>query len=259
MGSEGVCGRGDALLGAAGVAVSPDGRTLFVAAAGAGGIAWLARDPANGRPATRGLRDGRAARAAAALHAVAALRGGGDRRPADGRDLDVASPETSTLQVLPARPRRRRAPCACSACRRPAWTGRARRRPDLCARRRAGGVSGGLRGLHGRAARGVVTAFARDPSSGRLAETACAGRRRAGRRARARTPAGIRGAEGVAVSPDGRDVYVAARRSQAVASFRVAAGGRLRADRLPAARAAGARAARQALPPRDRSCGRRAR
>jgi 6-phosphogluconolactonase (cycloisomerase 2 family) len=58
---------------------------------------------------------------------------------------------------------------------------------------------------------------------------------------------GIRGAEGVAVSPDGRDVYVAARRSQAVTSFRVDAGVRLRQTGCLQRTPPGAR-------PRDKRC-----
>lgn len=49
LGSDGLCGNGDALLGAADVVVSPDGRFVYVPSAGSNGVAWFARDAASGR------------------------------------------------------------------------------------------------------------------------------------------------------------------------------------------------------------------
>ena len=223
-GSEGVCGRGDALLGAAGVAVSTDGRTLFVAAAGAGGIAWLDRDPDTGalhpsgcvkEPPQEGTCGALSHLAGVAAIAVAP----------DGRDLYVASPETSTLQVLrldPGGGAPQRVQCLSET----GLDGACEVAPGL-ARVDELAVSPDGAAVYTAGPRGVVAAFARDPASGRLAETMCL----------ADAPpdggpctdaGGIRGAEAVAVSPDGHDVYVAAHRSQAVTSFHVEPGPHLR-------------------------------
>ena len=242
-GSEGLCGRADALLGAAGVAMSTDGRTLFVAAAGAGGIAWLARDAETGALLPGGCvkdlpREDRCA-GLSHLAGVAAIA-----VAPDGRDVYVASPETSALQVLrldPGGGPPRRVQClaatgldgACDAAAGLARVDELAVSPDGAAVYTAG-------------PRGVVAAFARDPATGRLAETMClvdappSG-------GPCEDAGGIRGAEGIAVSPDGRDVYVAGRRSQAVASFRVDPGIRLRQTGCLQRTRPGAR-------PRDKRC-----
>ncbi len=49
VGSEGLCQRGDALVGARDIAISPDGETAYVASSGSGGLAWLKRDTLTGR------------------------------------------------------------------------------------------------------------------------------------------------------------------------------------------------------------------
>jgi DNA-binding beta-propeller fold protein YncE len=48
-GTDGFCTNGDALLGADGVVVSPDGKTVYVASHSSNGIAWLARDASTGK------------------------------------------------------------------------------------------------------------------------------------------------------------------------------------------------------------------
>jgi DNA-binding beta-propeller fold protein YncE len=74
---------------------------------------------------------------------------------------------------------------------------------------------------------GAISAFARDPATGRLSQTGCL-LDRAPAIGPCEDAGGIAGAAGVAVGPDGRDVYVAAEVSDAVSSFHVGAGGRLR-------------------------------
>lgn len=49
LGSDGLCGNGDALLGAIDIAVSPDGKHVYVASAGSNGVAWFSREEASGR------------------------------------------------------------------------------------------------------------------------------------------------------------------------------------------------------------------
>ena len=163
----------------------------------------------------------------------------------DGRDLYVVSPETSTLQVLrldPGGGTLQLVQCLSEtgldgACEVVA--------PGL-ARVDELAVSPDGAAVYTTGPGGIVAAFARDPASGHLAETMCLvdAPPDGGPCADA---GGIRGAEGVAVSPDGRDVYVAARRSQAVTSFTRRAQARPPpADRLPPAHAARRAAAGQA-------------
>ena len=66
---------------------------------------------------------------------------------------------------------------------------------------------------------GSAAVFARDPSTGKLTETACA----ANEDSRCTTIPDLEGVEGAAVSPDGRNVYVAAARSNTVMAFGIGA------------------------------------
>ena len=53
-GTDGFCVNGDALLGASALAVSPDGRHVYVTSHTSNGIAWFARDAATGALAQNG-------------------------------------------------------------------------------------------------------------------------------------------------------------------------------------------------------------
>jgi sugar lactone lactonase YvrE len=53
-GSGGLCVDGDALAGASGIAIAPDGRSAFVTASDAGAISWFSRDPIKGELTQRG-------------------------------------------------------------------------------------------------------------------------------------------------------------------------------------------------------------
>jgi DNA-binding beta-propeller fold protein YncE len=236
-GTEGACGRGDALVGAAGVAMAPDGRTVFVASAGSGGIAWLARDPGTGALFPAGCvkdlpREDRCG-AMAHLSGAAAVA-----VSPDGRDLYVASPQTSTLQVLRLQPgggAPQRVQCLSAT----GLDGACETAPGL-ARVDELAVSPDGTAVYTSGARGVVAAYARDPASGRLTETMCL-LDAAPDGGPCEDAGGIRGAEGLAVSPDGRDVYVAASGSQSVAGFRVEPGPRLRQTGCLQRRGAGRR------------------
>lgn len=48
IGTDGACADGDALLGANDVALSPDGRALYVTTSSSNGVAWFDRDPQTG-------------------------------------------------------------------------------------------------------------------------------------------------------------------------------------------------------------------
>jgi DNA-binding beta-propeller fold protein YncE len=224
VGTEGACARGDSLLGAADVEISPDGRTAYVAAASSGGVAWLARDPETGALTPSGcLKDfPRADRCGEArlLTGAEALA-----VSADGSDVYVVSPATASLHLLTRDPASGAlAPVQCLS-----ETG-----SDGVCENAAGlqgvddvAISPDARAVYTVGDAGAVSAFARDPATGRLSQTGCL-LDRAPAVGPCEDAGGIDGAAGVAVSPDGRDVYVAADASDAVSSFHVGAGGRLR-------------------------------
>ncbi len=224
VGTEQACARGDALLGAADIAIGPDGRTAYVASEVSGGLAWLTRDPATGALTPAGcVKDfPRADRCAEApgLSGAASVA-----LSPDGRDVYVGSPVTASIHVL----RRDDAtgsltPVACvsetgsdGACAPAAGLMDVR---DLA-------VAPDGRAVYAAGGSGAVAAFARDASTGRLSETACL-LDHAPSLGPCKSAAGIVGAAGVAVSPDSRDVYVASPDSDAVTSFRVQPDGALR-------------------------------
>jgi 6-phosphogluconolactonase (cycloisomerase 2 family) len=223
VGSEQTCARGDALLGAADVAISPDGASAYVASAVSGGLAWFARDTATGALTPGGcVKDfPRADRCAGAPGLIGAAS---VALSPDGVDVYVGSPVTASIHVL----RRDAAsgtlvPVGCvsetgsdGACTPAAGLQAVR---DLA-------VAPDGRAVYAAGGSGAVVAFARDPASGRLSETACLLDSPPAPGA-CQEAGGIAGAAGVAVSPDGRDVYVAAPISEAVSSFRVQPDGTL--------------------------------
>jgi DNA-binding beta-propeller fold protein YncE len=223
LASEGACARGDALLGAADVAISADGRHAYVAAAGAGGIAWLDRDAESGalRPGgclkdtPRGDRCGRAPLLGGAVSVVVSP---------DGAHVYVAATDNSAVHAL----------------RRDAVTGALT--PAQCVTETgADGACDAAAGLQdvddlaiapdGRwvfatGGSGAVAIFARDAHTGLLAVTGCLFTE-APDVGPCRDAGGIAGAAGIAVSPDSRDVSVAAPSGESLASFRVQPDGRL--------------------------------
>ncbi|HET6547081.1 MAG TPA: beta-propeller fold lactonase family protein [Solirubrobacter sp.] len=222
VGTEGSCARGDALLGAAEVALSPDGLTAYVASAVSGGLAWMTRDPQSGALTPAGcVKD---FPRADHCREVSLLTGATAVAVApDGRDVYVASPVTASLHAL-----RRdangltRVQCLAEtggdgACD-PASGIQDVRDVAVAPDGRAVYVAGGS---------GAVAAFARDPATGRLTQAGCL-LDQAPDTGPCQDAGGIAGAAGVAVSPDGRDVYVAGRDSEAVASFRVQPDGALK-------------------------------
>jgi 6-phosphogluconolactonase (cycloisomerase 2 family) len=54
VGSDGLCSRADALLGASGLAITADGRFAYVVAAGSSAVSWFDRDPGTGALTQRG-------------------------------------------------------------------------------------------------------------------------------------------------------------------------------------------------------------
>jgi DNA-binding beta-propeller fold protein YncE len=221
--SEGACGRADGLVGVTDVAISPDGRHAYVTASGSAAIAVLNRDPSTGAltagsclkdaplPGRCALLPGLAGAAAVAVSA-------------DGASVYVTAGDSATLHVLARDPGTGAlTPVQCLSatgsdglCEPAAGL----ERPEdlaLAPDGRMAYVAGG---------RGVVTALNRDPATGRLAWSGCL-RAFAPRIGPCEDGGAIAGARGVAVSPDSRDVYVAASGSESVAGFRLGPDGAL--------------------------------
>jgi 6-phosphogluconolactonase (cycloisomerase 2 family) len=224
VGSEGACARGDSLLGAADVAISPDGRHAYVAAAGAGGIAWLARDAATGGLAPAGcVKD----RPRADRCADAPLLSGAASVVVspDGAHVYAAAPDNSAVHAL-SRDAATGALAPVQCVTETGADGLCDAAPGLQDVREVAIAPDG-RSLFATGWSGVVAAFARDAVTGRLSAAGCL-LADAPEPGPCRDAGGLVGAAGVAVSPDSRDVYVASPVAEAVSSFRVQLDGSLR-------------------------------
>lgn len=154
------CGDGRALAGARSLAVSPDGRNVYAAAAGSDAVTTLARDQASGQLAVIGC--------------VSA--DGSDGACADGRGLLRPTGVT---------------------------------------------VSRDGRWVHVVAyGSSAVTTFARDPGDGHLTQTGCV-MARAPRSGSCRRADSLAGASGLALSADGKAVIVAGRNAGAISILRL--------------------------------------
>jgi DNA-binding beta-propeller fold protein YncE len=223
VGSEGLCRRGDALVGATDVAISPDGANAYVTAEVSGAVAWLARDAATGRLSPVGCaKDApRADRCAEVAHLAGASA---VAVSADGQSVYVAAAGSGSLHAF----------------RRAAGTGALVHVQCLSETGSDGAcdqapalqdvtdlaVAPDGAAVYTAGRSGAVARFARDAATGTLQETACV-LANAPAGGPCRSASGIIGAAGVAVSPDGVDLYIAAGTSEAVTSFRRAADGSL--------------------------------
>ena len=218
VGSEGLCARGDALTGAADVAISPDGANAYVASAGSAGVAWLSRNAVTGLLTPGGCAKDtpRADRCVEVPHLLGAA---GVAVAPDGHDVYVAAPDSSAVHAFardPATGALTHRQClsetgsdgACEA------TPGLQQVTDVA-------VAPDGRSVYAAGASGAVVQLARDPATGTLRETACL-LEAAPTGGPCHDATGIDGARAVAVSPDSRHVYVAAARSEAVTSFRLA-------------------------------------
>jgi DNA-binding beta-propeller fold protein YncE len=162
-GTKGACADGNALAGAAAVAVSPDGKNVYAAAYASGGIAIFARNAE-----TAGLRQIGCVRAVRTCTSARALAGAASVAVSpDGRNVYLASAEAD-----------------------------------------------------------AVVSFSRDAATGLLAPLGCISDDGTDRLCL--TGNALKGAYSIVVAPDGKNVYVAAFNSNAVLTFdRDAANGRL--------------------------------
>jgi 6-phosphogluconolactonase (cycloisomerase 2 family) len=164
-GTDGFCANGDALLGADGLAVSPDGRDVYVASHSSNGIAWLSRDAATGKLAPAGCIKNfpRADRCRAGFGL-------------EGTSGVAVSPDGRTVYVTADTP-------------------------------------------------GSITAFSRDPGTGSLEPLMCVSE--TGSDGLCTDGTALAGASSVTVAPDGREVFVTAAGVGGVTSYARAADGAL--------------------------------
>jgi DNA-binding beta-propeller fold protein YncE len=215
-GTDGFCTDGDALLGADALAVSPDGKSVYVASGSSNGIAWLARDAASGKLTPAGCiknfpRADRC-RAGFALESPTGV---------------AVSPDGTSVYVTSAKPG------AVSAFARDPATGGLE--PVMCVSESGSdglcadgtalsGASGVSVSPDGRqvvvtaAGVGGVTTYARDAADGSLTPQACL-LDKAPKGGSCMSAPQLAGASGSAITPDGKTVVVASVTDQALALF----------------------------------------
>ena len=223
VGSEGLCQRGDALVGARDIAISPDGETAYVASSGSGGLAWLKRDKLTGRLTPSGcVKD--TPRADRCSEMPNLLGASAVAVSPDGNDVYVAAATSGALHAF------ERDPVtgdlvAVQCLSETGSDGACEAAPALQAVTDLAVAPDG-KSVYAAGVSGAVARFARDPKTGILTETACL-LESAPAGGPCRDAAGIAGAAGVAVSSDSGDLYVAASSSEAVTSFRAGPDGAL--------------------------------
>ncbi|HEX8103558.1 MAG TPA: beta-propeller fold lactonase family protein [Solirubrobacteraceae bacterium] len=223
-GSEGACARGDALLGAGDVAISADGARAYVAATGSNGLSYFDRDGDTGALTQAGCvkevkRQDRCDQAPPLVGASEVAVS------PDGHDVYLAATTDGAIHAF----------------RRDAETG-ALGSVQCVSETGSDGLCDPVPGLrdvrdvvmspagdavYAAGLDGVVAAFSRDAETGELTAAGCL-LQDAPDKGPCKAGAGLTGAADVAVSPDGRDVYVAGGDDHGtVASFRRGADGAL--------------------------------
>ena len=215
-GTDGFCTNGDALLGASGLAVSPDGRNLYVSSHSSNGVAWLARDAASGKLSPAGCIKNfpRADRCRAGF----ALEGtSGVAVSPDGKNVYVTADTPGAVSVFS----------------RDADTGNLE--PVMCVSENGSdglcadgtallGASSVVVAPDGRqvfvTAEGIggVTAYARDAETGALTPQACL-LDKAPKGGSCTSAPLLDGAAASAITPDGKTLIVASSDDQALALF----------------------------------------
>jgi 6-phosphogluconolactonase (cycloisomerase 2 family) len=210
-GSDGSCDDGDALVGANDVAVTADGRFVYVSA-GSGAVTWFERDAASGRLVQRGCVQ-EFVRGARCSAGVGLLGASGVDVSADGTSVYVTGRESGAIAIF-ARDVETGALAQVQCISDSGTDGACEEGSGL---NRASEVTVAPDGgdVYVAASSGAVTGYRRDAATGMLRPHVCLldeapeGPCRTGR--------ALAGAAGVAVSPDGRSVFVASRGDSALA------------------------------------------
>jgi DNA-binding beta-propeller fold protein YncE len=239
-GSDGLCADGTALLGASSVVVAPDGRQVFVTAAGIGGVTAYARDAATGALTPQSCLLDKAPKGGSCTSAPALAGAAGSAITPDGKTLLVASTEDQALALF-ARNADTGAitPSSCFVNQEPqgddaideesedeeddtsdeeAEDAQADCKPGKAlAAPRDVVVSPDGRGVFVLSANDYLAVFSRDPGSGSLSQTGCAEDQRTYKScSQAR---GMRDSRAMAVSSDARSLYVTNGSDNAVLVF----------------------------------------
>ena len=224
-GTDGFCANGDALLGASAVAVSPDGRNVYVASSGSNGVAWLARDAATGELTPEGCikEFPRADRCRAGFGVVGIS---GVVVSPDGRHVYVTAADPGSVSAFSRDPDTGDLePVMCVS-----ENGSDGRCEDGTALTGASSVTiapDGGQVFVTAADIGGVTSYARDAATGRLTPQGCL-LDKAPRGGSCTSAPALAGAAASALSPDGKTLFVASAGDEALALFaRDPAGGRL--------------------------------
>ena len=223
-GTDGFCVNGDALLGASGLAVSPDGRHVYVASHSSNGIAWLARDAATGALTPAGCIKAfpRADRCRAGFGVEGTS---GVAVSADGKHVYVTADDPGSVSAFSRDPD--------SGDLEPIMCVSENGSDGLCTDGTAlTGASSvtiapdGSQVFVTAAAIGGVTAYARDAATGRLTPQSCL-LDRAPRGGSCKSAPALAGAAASAISPDGKTLFVASATDEALALFARDAAGAL--------------------------------
>jgi DNA-binding beta-propeller fold protein YncE len=216
------CGPARAMRNAAYLAVSPDGRHVYVSSRDSDAIAVFARDRTTGGLAQLPGEAGCVADSAAPLPGCGVAGGldrpGGIAISADGRDLYVTGLDSDSLVSF------RRDPASGAISSTGCLSGPGPGQDPDCAPAAGLGAPIGVAlspdGAHlyvASTATDAIAYFARDPASGAPAHLGCVSNTPV--TGCATTAPGLNGANWVAVSPDGQNIYVSSPDASAVAAF----------------------------------------
>ena len=224
-GTDGFCVNGDALLGASALAVSPDGRNVYVASDGSNGVAWLTRDAATGELTPAGcIKEFPRADHCRAGFGVIGISGVAVSQ--DGRHVYVTAADPGSVSAFSRDP------------------GTGDLEPIMCVSENGSdGLCADGTALTGASSItiapdggqvfvtaadiGGVTSYARDAATGRLTPQGCL-LDKAPRGGSCTSAPALAGAAASAISPDGKTLFVASAADEALALFsRDAATGRL--------------------------------
>jgi fibronectin-binding autotransporter adhesin len=209
-------------MGSEAVAVSPDGRNVYVASFGSDAIATFSRNPRSGALVQpKGTAGCISAKGSAGCAKVAAFDGPNSVAVSpDGRNVYATARDSSTLLSFARNPKTGAlrplpgATCMAGVALPGCTPATALIGPDVVT------VSPDGRNVYAGAFFGnAVVAFSRDPSSGVLTQLAGTAGCIAAATAGCATGVGLSSVEGLAVSPDGASVYAAAAVSNALAEL----------------------------------------